>query len=172
MSNSAASGSACVNRAQHSPVWGRHKQPLSPFFFPPSFHFFLLCRTLSQASHLSVGHCAVILSLSPATSAALSYHFGIPPIAPTLVPFIVPRWCSSYSFLFSPSLFFLPSSLSHHRAHHQCTVSKKACSQNLLKQSLSVCWLIYLLSCRTTIPHLRHSSWGYHGNLVCLPKHT
>lgn len=172
MSNSAASGSACVNRAQHSPVWGRHKQPLSPFPPPPSFHFFLLSCTLSQASHLSVGHCAVILSLSPAISAALSYHFGIPPIALTLVPFKVPRWCSSYSFLFSPSLFFLPSSLSRHRVHHQYTDSKKACSQNLLKHSSSVCWLIYLLSCRATIPCLRHSFWGYYGNLVCLSKHA
>ena len=76
MSNSAASGSACVSREQHSPSLTDTNNPSLLFL---SIHFSLFCPTLSQSSPPSSSHCALILSLSPSISVALSCHLGIPP---------------------------------------------------------------------------------------------
>lgn len=154
VSNSAASGSACVNREQqHFPNLSQTQTSSLPF---PSIHLFLLCHTLSQSSPPCSGHCALILPLPPSILVALSYHFGMSPSSSN--PFALPSIPDvQHPYSCSLSLYYCQSS--------------EACSQTLLKHSSPVCWLIYLLFC-LTVPCLRHFLSVKQGNQPCLLWHT
>lgn len=92
VSKSAASGSACVNREQHSSSL-RWTQTTSS-----------VVLSLKHPLHLVV----TMLSSCPSPP-PFCWHSAIisvyPPVAVTFVAFVAPQPCSSYSFLFSPRLF-------------------------------------------------------------------
>lgn len=122
VSNSAASGSACVNREQqHFPNLSQAQTSSLPF---PSIHLFLLCHTLSQSSPPCSGHCALILARPPSILVALSYHFGMSPSSSN--PFALPSIPDvQHPYSCSLSLYYCQSS--------------EACSQTLLFADLFIC---------------------------------
>lgn len=131
VSNSAASGSACVNREQHSPQSETDTNSLSLLF--PSIHFsLLLTHSPSQSSPPSSGHYALISSLSPSISVALSYHFGTCPCSCN--PFALPSAPAVQQLKFS--FLLLSLTLTHSRLYHQHSLQKPVCS--FLKHSSPV----------------------------------